>query len=161
MKIITYILLFPLINALQLIKTNMEVANKLNYKYLRIGSNLNYKGKKINSPLMKELAKSIVYTRNIKINESIKDDFYILYNVEQTQNDLGLCITETIDNTLYIKCITVNPFLNENYSSIVNKLIDLFIHKFNENEISLKHLPDFLKFEILLNDKINKKLNFN
>ena len=152
MKIITYILLFPLINALQLIKTNIEVANQLNYKYLRIVSSLNYKRKNINSPLMKELTKSIIYTRNTKINESKKADFYILYNVDQTQNDLGLCITETIDNTLYIKCITVNPFLNENYSSIVNKLIDLFIIKFNKNEISLKHLPDFLKLELLLND---------
>ena len=161
MKITIYVLLFPLINALQLIKTNIEVANQLTYKYLRTVSTLNYKRKNINSPLMKELTKSIIYTRNNKKNEPIKDDFYILYNVENTQNDLGVCIAETIHNTLYIKCITVNPFLNENYSSIVNKLIDLFINKFNENEISLKYLPEFLKFEILLNDKINKKLNFN
>ena len=152
-----FIVLFLIINstnAFYIKPVNCKTANNMLFNYMKKETILNdYKDKNLlNEKLLYDLTKCMISTseRNI-MNKFVKEEYYILCTINH--EDIGLCVQETIDDTIYYRYIIINPEIYNKITKYYSKLIFIFLDVLNDNnkqyKINMESLPTHIKLNYL------------
>ena len=151
MIIILFLIIYST-NAFYIKSVNCKTANKMLFDYMKKETILNdYKDKNLlNEKLLHDLTKCMVSTseRNI-MNEFVNEEYYILCTINH--EDIGLCVQEMIDDTIYYRYIVINPEIYNKISKYYSKLIFIFLDVLNDNNKQYKINMDNLPIHIKLN----------
>ena len=157
MIIILFLIIYGT-NAFYIKPVNRGMANKIAFDFMKKERVLNDElgNSLLNENLLYDLTQCLISTsdRN-RINEFVDEEYYTLCT--PNNEDIGLCIQELIDDTVYYRHIVINPEIYNKISKYYSKLIFIFLgilnEKNNECKINMDSLPIHIKLDYLFHTK--------